>query len=152
MCDYDIYPNDCKTNSEIKDYIATNGINFNVYYIESQVQVKNYTYPLQQVPGLFYKYFDTDKYKVIEYLLQQDKLITDSGFLLPDQTTEYFFNAEEFSVDTLDFDLIEKKLIGYYLYASNKSDEHFRKYVKIPDILAYVGGLLKIFPLIFSLN
>jgi hypothetical protein len=118
--------------------------------MDYQVNVKNYSFPISSVSQNIYKYFDTDKYKILEYMIQKDQVFTDEGFLLTDINGVDFFKLDEFSIDTTNYDPSTRQLMSCFIYASNKSNLFYRKYIKISEIVASLGGLIKVFPLIFS--
>jgi len=46
-------------------------------------------------------------------------------------------------------DTNENNLISFEIYSSNISDSYFRRYIKIQDLIAYLGGILKFFMMTF---
>jgi hypothetical protein len=51
--------------------------------------------------------------------------------------------------DTTDIDMNKKSLISFDIYSANKSNVYNRKYIKVSDILASVGGLMQVFYIMF---
>jgi hypothetical protein len=53
--------------------------------------------------------------------------------------------------DTMDLNMEAKELLSFIMYSSNLSVIYNRKYIKVPDIIGAVGGLMKVFYLFFKL-
>jgi hypothetical protein len=151
MCNYDEKPDYCYSHEKIKNFISEKGLNLNIFYLEYAVDVKYYTNPLRSYVGSFYKYFDTNKNKVGEYFLQTENLITDAGLVFEEIQKQNFFKLVEMQTDTLDFDPSSKQLMNFIVYSSNVYNKTFRKYVKAPEVLANLGGIIKILYLGFQI-
>lgn len=148
MCDFTDESLQCKSEQEIKEYLAETQANFNINFVNAAINLKNYDNPIQTYISNKYKYFDTDKNKIFEMNLQVQSITTDNGFLMSDETEIKFTQLFEMQTDSLNFDSKVNQLMTFVFYSSNKSDKHYRKYIKITDILASLGGLLKLISLV----
>jgi hypothetical protein len=62
-----------------------------------------------------------------------------------------YSTLEAFKCDTMDLDMEKKELLSFIIYSSNKSLVYTRKYIKIPDIIAAVGGIMQVFYVFFKI-
>lgn len=148
-CNYDLYPNFCVEKNRIDDYISANSVNFNILTIESILSVGNYEKPIKPTVYISYKFLHSQSQKITNYLIQNNYLITDNGFFSNACEETKFPKIVELQTDLLKIDEKSKEMIQMNIYSSNKSEKYFRKYIKISDILASVGGLMKVFITLF---
>jgi hypothetical protein len=94
--------------------------------------------------------FLTQERKIINYNIERHNVITDLGAIFESTVSNEFYRAVELQTDLGMYDTKNKILIEWNIYTSNKTVYYFRKYVKIPEILASVGGFLKILNLLFA--
>jgi hypothetical protein len=89
--------------------------------------------------------------KLVVYGLEKDYLITDTGFIVEGKNTTEFYSLNEIqTLDTLDIDEETGALVTFEIYSSNKYTNYYRKYIKIPEILASVGGLINVSIIVFG--
>ena len=60
-----------------------------------------------------------------------------------------FFKLVKMQTDTLEFDPASKQLMNFIVYSSKTYNRTFRKYTKIPEVLASLVGFIKILYLAF---
>lgn len=139
----------CKTNDEIKKYIGNLTVNLNLYYSDTKVLINNNTNPVEYLTASRFKYVVSEYYKEIVYTIQTHNIYTDNGFLFSTAEETNFFKLVE---DFTDFRQISEsylQLLVFEIYSSNISQSYYRRYLKIPDIIASMGGILKVFSLTF---
>lgn len=139
----------CKTNHEIKQYIADTGSNLNIYYIGTKVLINNNTHPIEFLTSASYKYVIPEYYKKSTFKIQTENILTDNGFVFnSNENLEFFKMIEEFT----DIRLIDEEayqLLVFEIFSSNISDTYNRRYVKVADIIASLGGIFKVFNVVF---
>jgi len=143
-CDYDINPNFCGTKAEIDKFIIERFMNINIITIENILSVANYENPITPTLLILYKFLHTKNSKITNFMIQKNNLLTDYGFFLETYEQNDFLKISELQTEVLDLDENTKEMMQMNIYSSNKSDTYFRKYIKITDILASLGGLIKV--------
>ena len=89
-----------------------------------------------------YKFSTTYGGKISNFMLQWQELLTDSNFFLSGYSTTNFIKMVELQTDMCELDN-KKTVNAFNFYSSNKYNSYVRKYIKIPEIMASVGGLIK---------
>jgi hypothetical protein len=87
----------------------------------------------------------------LNYLIEQDTIVTDSGLIFESITETQFLRAVELQNDLALFSPEDKRVISWNFFSSNQTKIYSRKYIKLSEIMASVGGLLKIFSSLFVL-
>jgi hypothetical protein len=149
-CDEITNPEYCASSVEKENYIKENGISFGMLFLDYSVSVNNYSYPN---PSLFtnpYKFLTKDM-KIVNYMIKSDKILTDSGFIFESISEVNYLKVYELQSDTLLYSESLRQLAEFNFYSSNMSTVSIRKYIKISEIIASVGGILKILNIIFSI-
>jgi hypothetical protein len=137
----------CKSLEEIRNYIYIQGVTVNLYYIDNIVSPGNFTNPIKKVIGTSYYYLDGRNSKDITINLSNNSVSTDEGWLFNDIKEETYIKATEKQMDFQDNDQGDYQLVGLYIFSNNKTIKTHRSYIKVQDILAKVGGIIKVFTL-----
>lgn len=148
-CNYDDPKENCNLKEEIDEYISYHQLNINVISISKIISLSDYSSPLTNSVDITYKFLHTDETKITNFLIQQNKLFTDSSVFLGNYKSDLFYKLTELQTDSLKINIKDKSLFEMNFYSSNLSINYYRKYIKIYDILAYLGGITKILNLIF---
>jgi hypothetical protein len=149
-CDYDTDPEKCATEQEIEKVIAGNLLNYNLFYVGNNIALGNFSNPLIGRIVNKYKYIHPKNNKLTNIFVQKNKIFTDVAFLSSNFDELEYSKIEEIDTDIINLDNKNKRLASFVFYANNKSDYYYRTYIKISEILASVGGLIKILFLFFS--
>jgi hypothetical protein len=147
-CNYEENLNRCKSKKEIDEFISSNGVNLAVYLIDHKLSIMNYTDPFSHSLKLPFKFLD-NQHKIIEMQIQKNSVFTDTGMIFESYEEQSLFSGIEVQSDSTIYDEKNKQLISFNIYSSNRSNQTFRKYIKFPDILASVGGMIKIINMLF---
>jgi hypothetical protein len=83
------------------------------------------------------------------FSIQSEEILTDANFFAGGFEGQNFLSAFEQPTMTMDYQ-DTKIVMQYFINSVNKYNSYARKYIKIPEILASVGGLLKLFVFVFS--
>jgi hypothetical protein len=141
----------CASKEEIDSYITKNNINFNLYYFDYQVKPNNYSHPTPTFIASSYKFLSLKEIKIVNFNLQKDVIETDSGYFFEDKSNlEYIKLTETYSDTSLTSEKFGNFKMNFMIYSSNISNFTYRKYVKLPEIIASVCGILDILFLVFQ--
>jgi hypothetical protein len=124
-------------------------MNINLFLIDSQVLVDDFANPLQPYIVNPYKFITTDV-KIINYMIETHIVRTDSGIIFEDIQEVEFYRANELQTDIATYSNKDKQLIGWNLYSSTKKTFYNRKYIKLLEVVASIGGFLKILTVVFK--
>jgi hypothetical protein len=147
-CNYQNNINGCKSKKEIDEFISLNGVNLALYLVDHKLSIMNYTYPFTFSMNLPFKFLD-NQHKIIEMQIQKNSVFTDTGLIFESYEEQSLLAGVEVQSDTTLYDEKNKQLISFNFYSSNRSKQTYRKYIKFPDILASVGGMMKIINMLF---
>jgi hypothetical protein len=149
-CDYETFPEYCKSEKEIDDYISSKMVNFGFLSLDYDVDVSEFENPLYNFITLPY-FFLTNELKVLDVMIDTNYVFTDRGYIFSHPNSLSYNRATIRNSDTGLYDKNSKKLLEANLYSSNKVTSTFRKYIKIPEIAASIGGIWKFITLVFSI-
>jgi len=150
MCDYDNPEMNCMSKQFIDDYVSQNFVNINVMSLNHIVTLSNPENPLSETVSISYKFLDTNIKKITNFFIEQHKLLSDYSFIFPNYEETKFNYLKELQTDFMKGNKIDKKLFGINFYSSNMSKIYYRKYIKVFDIISYLGGITKILTIVFS--
>jgi len=141
----------CKTDDEIEYFISKSGVNLNLFYVSTKVSISNNTHPIEQVTGSSYKYLLFDVFKKSVFKIQKQYISTDNGLIFSTEEKIDFSKIVDEQTDSRLVDSDNPQILAFDIFSSNISDIYFRRYIKLPDIIASLGGLWKIFYMSFML-
>ena len=131
----------CKTREEIALKSQEMGLSANLYVQDALIDITNFGNPIKYVIRNLFKGIVASGYKNFDIFLQLNQVKTDSGWLF-----EKFNVVEAYSVSATELDTFapyENHLFSFILFSSNKEVIYSRKYVKIQNIAANLGGITK---------
>jgi len=114
------------------------------------VTLSNPDNPISTLISLSYKFLDPKMQKITNFFIQRQKLFTDFSFIFPIFEEKNFNYLNELQTDFLKGNENDKKLFEINFYSSNMSKNYYRKYIKVFDIISYLGGITKLLSIIFS--
>lgn len=109
--------------------------------MNSIINTKNYTNPLLFFISTQYKNARINSSKSLNIFIREEDLITDKGLIFED-----FFKQSSYSYDYSDSDDADQNsdsLLDINLMVANHKLIYRRKYIKIQNLLANLGGLYK---------
>ena len=145
-CDFDKNPDFCMKEEDINKYISTNTLNLNLLTLNTILSLSDYNNPITFYGNLFIKFLELKKNKFYNLYMLKQKIISDSGIFTNSLSEIEFLKLVEEQNDEQEINPVDKILMVMTINASN-----FRKYLKIYDVLASIGGLLKIVTMIFRI-
>ena len=128
----------CKSNEEINEKIQDGWVQTN--YISSFVDYNNYNNPIGYMINGPYAKLDVNINKLTYIYFSQIKIETNSGWIFPSKS---FLYSSEFDYTENDINLIKNDgiIATFYVCPSDDLKYYLRKYIKIQDIAASVGGM-----------
>jgi hypothetical protein len=151
MCDLQANKSECKSKDEIVKFIQKESLNLNIQYLDNQVNVKNYNSPVSYFPTTNVKYFNSDKSNIINWMVQREQMVTDKGMIFTFEETHQFLRVVETQSQVSDYTDSYPMLFAINFYPYNKYEIFYRKYIKLTEILASLGGLIKLFSAAFMM-
>jgi len=129
----------CASKAEIDEKLK--GGFFVVNYVDSIFEPKNYTHPQKYVRRNFYTSMSNKFFKELSFYMKNIDYLTESGFILDQQTNDYFLQLD-YSYEIYDFRESNEFFFCNFRLSYNR-DIYYRKYIKIQDVIAQVGGFFK---------
>ena len=139
---------DCYDDLDIEEKLE-NSI-FYLYIPEYEINHFNFSYPIKPIYSLHSLQFNSKNYKKYEYKYSVINYLSDNGYLYS-KNKKYSINyIDEFSLDFSD--LLDSSRIGLIKLISNgKNQQYNRKYLKVQDIIAEIGALIKVIKIFIKL-
>jgi hypothetical protein len=132
----------CKNKKEIENFLIKNSASLTLYYLDTQIILNNYHEPISKVVSVPYTFAQPGNFKIKNFMVREDKIETDNGYFFESSETIRFLKIKDEQSDTSGFNDSEY-LVNFSFYSSNKYTLSYRKYIRITEILAIVGGLFK---------
>lgn len=141
-------PQRCASYQEIEDYIKTNTFYWNLYYMNTNVNPQDYETPISYNLVNYYKLIKLGSYKLSEVFIRPQTLKSDGGFIFE---TNIYTESLAFDFEIYDDSAIDdsQTLVEFNLYLSTNKFIYHRKYKKIQEVLANVGGLANLLRILF---
>ena len=139
---------DCYDDLEIEEKLEK--AMFYLYIPDYEINHFNFSYPIKQINTLYSLQFHSKFYKIYEFKYSLINYSTDNGFLFRNNKNYSINYVDEVSLDFSD--LSENSRIGLIKLISNGKNQKFsRKYLKVQDIIADIGALIRIIKIIIQL-
>jgi hypothetical protein len=114
-------------------------LNIAIVTLDSYVNLNNYTAPSHYYLNTFLSKL-THTLKKLQFLTVKETLITtDNGIIMQDLNPSKTYQIDSFRTDVSDEIFYYQFIVG----GSNLTDNYFRSYVKIQNIIANIGGLFQ---------
>jgi hypothetical protein len=126
----------------------TQQMNIITTVLDSYIDLLDYDKPNNYITTRISSELTTEDTRKAHYItVMEVRIETDSGIIMEDIETETVFQLDTFKSDIFNGDCYYKLNIG----GNNIADNHFRRYVKVQDIIARLGGLINFLITIASL-
>lgn len=134
--------NDCLPKEEMKLFVK--GKYLNLYFMDQIVDPTDFDNPIKLFSRNIYMLLDSLLYKEMELFFRTIEINSDIGFFLQEQRIFKTFQYDRFTVDSKSIDEDENPLLAsIWVYSSSKKITYRRTYIKVQDIAASVGGIVK---------
>jgi hypothetical protein len=151
LCDYDKKPDFCWDKEKMTNHIDVSKISVNLYYNSPFLQTNNYENPITTALSKGNKYINTDSFVNVRFYIQINYLFIDTGYIGTNVEETSFMQMGETSTDLIKYSPIDKMLMKFSILSSNTSTFYYRKYVKLVDLIANLGGVLKVLTFTFAI-
>ena len=143
----------CPTIQELNDYFSKQ-IYFSIYYTTVNFHVNDLKKPLIRTHSNYFTYISHNFRKTERIFLSEQILNDDQGWIISQHKNISCWGFDSFSSDYKYYEnnLLNIEGFSTLFYSINiymDSNKHYytRKYMKIPDVLSMIGGLLTFFNL-----
>ena len=137
--DCDNKTGNCASEEEIYDFLHSADLSF--YMIDNLVSTKNYKNPFSKVlKEQTFKVSDSYKVSVIQYL-RHIRIESDDGLLFTTNHSKSSFVLGEFTHDIV-FERDSSTFLTLSIELDNTLQKYQRKYYKLQDLAAQVGGVV----------
>lgn len=140
----------CKSEDEINDFIQKNNLMVKLIYIKNNIVLNNHSQPLEKIPTLKYEYIINNLCKVMDFNIRLDTISTDGGIIFSNFEIVDFFTLVNKPVLLKEINKMKNELIVLKIFSSNESLKINRNYIKMPHLIALIGGTLELIKLIFN--
>jgi hypothetical protein len=130
----------CKSEENIKK--ALGGGFFVLNLIDTIYNPKNYSSVNEYILRDYFTTMSSNYFKEFTFFYRNVDYVTDRGFLIEDEVTDKFLSLEN-SRELIDLRISPKIFLVANIRLSNFKDKHLRRYVKIQEVVAQIGGLIK---------
>jgi hypothetical protein len=136
----------CKPSSVINEKLQAGF--FIVNYIETIFDPKNFTYPNVYIKRNFYTSMSNRFFKEITFSMKNIDYVSDIGILMSSEETKNFIQTDNIK-EIYDFREADTIISATFRLSYNR-DLVKRRYLKLQDVIAQVGGFIKGITLIIS--
>jgi len=145
----------CASNEEINYYIVHREIQVSMYYEDMVLTTTNNKKPLTKYLKNDHHRIQLNTAKTNEYFLQDVAVTTDNGWIFPSKTIDstQILTNRFFDFYNNNLQLTDKKVIAavsFNIFASVNKYEVYRYYLKMQDVFAQLGGILKVVFMFFE--
>lgn len=130
----------CKPDEEIKEMLS--GGYYIINYLDTIFDNKNYSHPEKKVRRDFFTSMSNKYYKEYGIFFKNVDYITDDGFLLEHSDVKRYLQFEV-EKELYDFRTTSELIFRNFIRLSTFRDIYSRRYNKVQDVLAALGGLMK---------
>ena len=135
----------CASNYEIDTFLKRSDIQMTAYYEQISFDPKNHLIPVTKYLGEDYFAIDPEVCKVNEFFFQEFIINDDDEWLFSNNITNVFqqidYKKKSFYFKGNNSDTC---LIKNNIFASEFTTTNHRTYIKVVDVMAQLGGILKI--------
>jgi hypothetical protein len=132
----------CKDKQTIEEQLNTTSITLNA--IDNFVRTSNYQNPTSQRIANYFFHVSKNSFSSFTLYLKHLDFVSDSGLILSDQQEIKSFKHDYFLRDGTP-NPPKEFFAGIYIQMSDVRVKYFRRYYKIQDLFAQIGGLFKFF-------
>ena len=138
--------NNCKPQEYIDKYLRLQEIS--LYYIDNFIKTTNYNNPFERVmKEVFYYVSNNFTFYLTNYIHHFEIHSDDSLFFTSDHIKDSF--KVDYLRDLTIYQKSETFFAQYTMQFNNIKEIYYRKYYKIQDLAAQVGGIFKLLGIVF---
>jgi hypothetical protein len=130
----------CAKEEEIEKVLSGADINVQVYYIDNYLDLNDYSKPNKLFFSTQTTAISSGFLKLNNMRIKNTYIKTDDGMVIENNNDQEIYQVESMKNDIL---VHNTKLYGLNLENPRVKDQFYRKYVKIQDLIASIGGTIK---------
>lgn len=140
------YGNICKSKEEIDRFFEEKYFSF--WIEDKSFDMNQYSNPINSKIRYFSRTIESSKAKIIRLFIKETTLILDNGIIYSSKNI-----AKTYSLGNIEYDdaLSQTGLIAFFLYSGDVSQIYERRYQRLFDLLASLGGILNVLVIFCSL-
>jgi hypothetical protein len=140
----------CAPMEKIHEYIKQEALYFNIYFQDTLINAQDSKTPIIHTMKNHYKTVKIGSYKIIEYFIKNQTMQSDDGFLF---RTNNLFETVAYDYNNYDDSTPDQTetLVQFDFFVSPNKVTYHRRYQKMQEVLASVGGLANILRIAFVL-
>ena len=132
----------CATKKELMN-LPTVYVSY--FLFDNLLDPTNFENPIEEIQSYNFHILDLfTVYPQYKFYYSMSSLETDQGFFFEDVHRSEFLSYEKLESDN-NFNLDPTSFMEISFYLSKRNPLHIRSYIKIPDVVAQVGGILSLF-------
>jgi hypothetical protein len=132
----------CAPKEDIERLIDQQPVAWTLFFQNSLINTQNQNDPISNFISIAYKNVRKSSYKMYSLYVTEQELKTDNGLILEDISNSVTLNIEHFDYDDSD-PTVDNIYCDINIFSANKKTIYRRKYIKVQNILADIGGLAK---------
>ena len=145
----------CASTEEINYYIVHREIQVSMYYEDMVLTTTNNKKPLTRYLKNDHQRIQLNTAKTNEYFLQDVIVTTDNGWIFPSRSVEstQILTSRFFDFYNNNLQFVDNRVIAaisFNIFASWNKYEIYRYYLKMQDVFAQLGGILKVVFMFFE--
>jgi hypothetical protein len=110
------------------------------YAVDGYVDLSDYSNPYKQYLQSLLINISPTVIKATHIMMKNTYITTDSGIIMEDIAEQNIYQIESSKTDVVTSPYV---FYSYYLESTRITDRYFRRYVKIQDLVANIGGLIR---------
>jgi len=139
VCENTTSSSNCTSSQEINKYLQNAYLGF--YTIDNYIQTNNFTYPNAKAVGNFFLTVSKNYYTSTTLFYDTSVVTSDVGIVYSINEVTTSFNSNPL-IKNINLS-VSSKFATFTLQLSNTKKLYFRKYMKVQETLAQVGGIVQ---------
>lgn len=138
----------CASQEEIDSFLGLTEMS--VLMVDTLIQTRDYKNPFQRgIKEKFYYVSNKFQVSITEYI-QHLEIISDDGLLFTTNESNDTFKIDSL-IDYTIYQRDSKTMVSFSVQLNNIKEMYYRKYYKLQDLAAQVGGIFKTLLMIFTI-
>ena len=146
---YSFNESKCATIKQLDHFYNHQNIYFSVYYTTIDFRVNDLKHPLNRKHMNYFTYISHNFRKTDRLFIQEQILNDDQGWIISSHKNISIWGGQSINSDyryyndeTINEEGFNSMFYSITLYMTNSKIYYTRKYMKVPDVFALIGGLL----------
>jgi hypothetical protein len=138
----------CATDAEMeKIFLGNNDVFFNVFIRDAYVDTTNFTNPIIYTIQNYFTSLDYKLKNFIDIYYKESTIISDVGMIFEENKEEKVIHFDSVKASVVSVNKNDGVIMELYINSSDKQTVIVRRYLKIQELAAFIGGILKAYML-----